>query len=58
MGAAIFLFDGSTAVRVPRNRFCPVKTCNDLLAIHSDCFVFTEKEDLRMKPERKRNQKQ
>jgi UTP--glucose-1-phosphate uridylyltransferase len=58
MGAAISLFAKAAAVRVPRSRFFPVKTCNDLLAMRSDCFVFTEKEDLRMNPERKINQKQ
>jgi len=38
MGAAIALFEGARAVQVPRKRFFPVKTCNDLLAIRSDCF--------------------
>jgi hypothetical protein len=46
MGAAISLFDNAAAVRVPRSRFFPVKTCNDLLAMRSDCFVFTEKKKL------------
>jgi UTP--glucose-1-phosphate uridylyltransferase len=58
MGAAISLFDGAAAVRVPRSRFFPVKTCNDLLIMRSDCFVFTENKDLRMNPERKISQKQ
>jgi len=58
MGAAISLFDNAAAVRVPRSRFFPVKTCNDLLIMRSDCFVFTEKKDLRMNPKRKINQKQ
>jgi len=58
MGAAISLFDRAAAVRVPRSRFFPVKTCNDLLIMRSDCFVFTENKDLRMNPERKINQKQ
>ena len=53
MGAAISLFDRSAAVRVPRSRFFPVKTCNDLLAMRSDCFVFTSKKNLRMNPDRK-----
>lgn len=42
MGAAISLFDGATAVCVPRTRFFPVKTCNDLLALRSDRFVLLE----------------
>lgn len=58
MGAAISLFDSAAAVRVPRSRFFPVKTCNDLLIMRSDCFVFTEKKNLRMNPERKISQKQ
>lgn len=52
MGAAISLFDGATAVRVPRSRFFPVKTCNDLLAVRSDCFVYTREEKLIINPER------
>lgn len=38
MGAAIALFEGARAVQVPRARFFPVKTCDDLLAICSDAF--------------------
>jgi len=53
MGAAISLFDGATAVRVPRSRFFPVKKCNDLLALRSDCYILTEKENLIINPERK-----
>jgi len=58
MGAAISLFDNAAAVRVPRSRFFPVKTSNDLLIMRSDCFVFTENKNLRMNPDRQRNQKQ
>ena len=54
MGAAISLFDGTAAVRVSRDRFCPVKTCNDLLAVRSDCFVYTDNQGLRMNPEREK----
>jgi UTP--glucose-1-phosphate uridylyltransferase len=52
MGAAISLFDGAAAVRVPRNRFFPVKTCSDLLAVRSDCFVYSEDQGLRINPAR------
>jgi len=52
MGAAVSLFDGTAAVRVPRNRFYPVKTCNDLLAVRSDCFLYTEDHSLRINPAR------
>lgn len=38
MGAAISLFSGATAIVVPRRRFLPVKRCNDLLLLWSDCF--------------------
>jgi UTP--glucose-1-phosphate uridylyltransferase len=39
MGAAIDALDGSLAIRVPRTRFGPVKTTNDLLAVRSDAYV-------------------
>ena len=52
MGAAISLFDGATAVRVPRSRFFPVKSCDDLLALRSDCYVLGEKDNLRINPKR------
>lgn len=38
MGAAIALFPGATALVTPRRRFLPVKQCNDLLLLWSDCF--------------------
>jgi UTP--glucose-1-phosphate uridylyltransferase len=38
IGAAIELFDRASAVRVGRDRFVPVKTTDDLLALRSDCF--------------------
>ena len=38
MGAAIDVFDGARAIRVGRERFAPVKTCNDLLALRSDAY--------------------
>jgi UTP--glucose-1-phosphate uridylyltransferase len=52
MGAAISLFDGTTAVKVPRTRFFPVKSCNDLLSLRSDCYVLDTKENLRINPKR------
>jgi UTP--glucose-1-phosphate uridylyltransferase len=42
MGAAIDVFDGARALRVPRERFAPVKTTSDLLALRSDAYVLTE----------------
>ena len=41
MGAAIGVFDGAVAMRVPRTRFTPVKTTGDLLALRSDAYVLT-----------------
>lgn len=52
MGAAISLFDHATAVRVPRNRFMPVKKCNDLLAVRSDCFLLNRDFTLHSNPRR------
>lgn len=42
MGAAIALFPGATAIVTPRRRFLPVKRCNDLLLLWSDCFSLGE----------------
>ncbi len=53
MGAAISLFQGSTAVRVSENRFLPVKKCQDLLAIRSDCYLLTKDYCLMINPKRK-----
>lgn len=52
MGSAISLFEGAAAVNVPRARFLPVKTCNDLLSVRSDCFVYSEREGLKLNPVR------
>lgn len=38
MGAAIEMFEGATAIVVPRTRFAPVKKCNDLLLLRSDAY--------------------
>ncbi len=42
MGAAISVFEGAGAIRVPRSRFAPVKTTNELLAVRSDAYVMHE----------------
>jgi UTP--glucose-1-phosphate uridylyltransferase len=39
MGAAIDVFEGAAAIRVPRRRFVPVKTTNDLLSLRSDAYA-------------------
>lgn len=48
MGAAIEVFDGAQAIAVPRHRFLPVKTTNELLLLRSD--VFDLGEDGRIRP--------
>ena len=42
MGSAISVFPQAGAIRVPRSRFAPVKSTNDLLAVRSDCYTLTE----------------
>lgn len=42
MGAAIGVFEGARALVVPRSRFAPVKTTEDLLALRSDAYRLTE----------------
>ena len=42
MGAAIGVFEGAQPVRVPRRRFSPVKTTEDLLALRSDAYVLAD----------------
>jgi UTP--glucose-1-phosphate uridylyltransferase len=42
MGAALGVMEGARALRVPRDRFTPVKTTNDLLALRSDAYEVTE----------------
>ncbi len=38
MGAAVEVFPGALALEVPRSRFLPVKSTNDLLALRSDVY--------------------
>jgi UTP--glucose-1-phosphate uridylyltransferase len=42
MGAALGVIEGARALRVSRERFTPVKTTNDLLALRSDAYVLTD----------------
>jgi UDP-N-acetylglucosamine pyrophosphorylase len=39
MGSAISFFQGAEALEVPRSRFLPVKSCEDLLIVRSDRIV-------------------
>jgi len=52
MGAAIDVFDGARAIRVPRARFAPVKTTNDLLALRSDAYVLHDDGRIALAPDR------
>jgi UTP--glucose-1-phosphate uridylyltransferase len=52
MGAAIEVFDGARALRVPRRRFAPVKTTNDLLGVRSDAYVLTDDSRVELVSER------
>src|SRR4051795_5362906 len=52
MGAAIDAFHGAAALRVPRERFAPVKTTDDLLVLRSDSYVLTEDAHVVVSPER------
>ncbi|SDM58828.1 UTP--glucose-1-phosphate uridylyltransferase [Actinomyces ruminicola] len=52
MGAAVEAFDGATAVEVPRSRFLPVKTTNDLLLVRSDVYEVDADGLLQQVPER------
>lgn len=42
MGAAISIFKNSIAMEVPRTRFRPIKTTNDLLLLYSDLYELTD----------------
>jgi UTP--glucose-1-phosphate uridylyltransferase len=52
MGAAIDVFEGAAALRVPRTRMAPVKTTNDLLVIRSDAYVLRGDARVELAPER------
>jgi UTP--glucose-1-phosphate uridylyltransferase len=53
MGAAISLFDRAAAVKVPVERFCPVKKTQDLLALRSDCYMLTDTGGVAPSPQRR-----
>jgi UTP--glucose-1-phosphate uridylyltransferase len=52
MGAAIEVFEGALALQVPRRRFAPVKTNNDLLVVRSDVYALNEDYTLTAAPGR------
>lgn len=56
MGSAIAVFSEAQAIRVPRSRFAPVKTTDDLLAVRSDAYILTD--DYRIVPNGQRRTRQ
>jgi UTP--glucose-1-phosphate uridylyltransferase len=48
IGAAIAVFEGAGAIRVPRSRFVPVKTTDQLLVVRSDAYELTPEWTLRL----------
>jgi UTP--glucose-1-phosphate uridylyltransferase len=52
MGAAIGTFSGARLLLVPRRRFVPVKTTDDLLVMRSDVYEMTEDMFVQPLPER------
>jgi UTP--glucose-1-phosphate uridylyltransferase len=51
-GSAIQSFAGAVAVKVPRRRFLPVKTCNELLLMRADLYVRQPNAELLLNPRR------
>lgn len=52
MGSAISVFKGASALEVPRTRFAPVKTTEDLLSVRSDNYVLDENFNVLLNPKR------
>lgn len=53
MGAAISVFKYASALNVPRSRFAPVKTCDDLLLLWSDYYILNDNYHIVANPARK-----
>ena len=53
MGAAIECFPGAKAILIPRTRFAPVKTTNDMLALMSDAYMVTADHRMELVAKRK-----
>jgi UTP--glucose-1-phosphate uridylyltransferase len=54
MGSAIGNFQKTRGIIIPRERFAPVKKCEDTLIRMSDAYILNEDYSLTMNPERKR----
>ena len=52
MGAAIGAFAGAELLLVPRTRFAPVKTTDDLLVLRSDVYTLSDEMAVEPIPER------
>lgn len=52
MGQAITIFPGARAVQVGRERFLPVKSTSDLLALRSDLYLLQDDYTIRRNPAR------
>ncbi len=52
MGAAIGSFEGAELLLVPRTRFAPVKTTDDLLVLRSDVYTLSDEMAVEPIPER------
>jgi UTP--glucose-1-phosphate uridylyltransferase len=53
MGSVISVFKGAQLIKVPRNRFCPIKMTNELLAVRSDAYILTPDFRIVLNPKRK-----
>lgn len=52
MGSVIASFKDSIAIRIPKARFVPIKTTNELLGLWSNAFILDEKKLVAINPER------
>src|SRR5215218_1109467 len=52
MGAALGVIEGARVLSVPRTRFAPVKTTDDLLVLRSDAYVLTDDFHIVLAPDR------
>lgn len=50
MGTAISVFENAAVLDVPRSRFAPVKSCEDLLLLWSDAFIIDENYNITANP--------
>ena len=53
MGSAIGSFEKTKGIIIPRDRFAPVKKCEDYLVRRSDAYILNEDFSLSMNPKRK-----